>query len=84
MKDQNPLATFHTYTTRTLRRLREGQDLYKDRAFSADPISLLNEIQEEILDICGWGYVLYKRLDKVQRMLEADWLRKALEDEGAE
>ena len=51
-------------------RLSAGAKEYGDRSFSRHPMDLMNEIQEELLDICGWSYVLFTRLKKVQNALQ--------------
>ena len=47
-------------------RLRQGEQEYQDRSFSADPADLLSEIEQELLDVCGWSFLLWTRLQKVR------------------
>lgn len=51
-------------------RLRQGQQAYGDKSFSRDPAELVGEIEQELLDICGWSFVTWCRLRKMQRALE--------------
>ena len=50
-------------------RLAKGQREYGDHSFSADPKVLINELQQEALDLAGWGYVLYRRLESMRLSL---------------
>lgn len=55
-------------------RMRKGQEEYGDRSFRSSPLALIEELKEEVLDIAGWGYVLWKRLDDFERRCaELDW-----------
>ena len=48
------------------RRLRQGQREYGDRSFSRAPAELVDEIRQELLDVCAWSYILAVRLDLLQ------------------
>jgi hypothetical protein len=49
-------------------RLMKGGIVYENRSFSKDPAELIEELRQEALDLAGWGFVLYCRL---QAMTEA-------------
>jgi hypothetical protein len=49
-------------------RLAAGERVYGGTSFERPTLELLTEIEEELLDVTGWGYVLWSRL---QRMREA-------------
>lgn len=51
-------------------RLRAGADQYGDASFSKDPKQLLDEIQQELLDISGWSFVLFCRIREMRRAIE--------------
>lgn len=68
------LPGFAMFAADLRRRLEAGAQEYGDRSFSRDPDELLREIDEEILDIAGWAYVLRVRLGR---------LRQARRDAGA-
>lgn len=60
----------------TLRgRLEAGFLEYGDGSFARSPVSLFDEIQEEMLDIAGWGFVAWCRLSELatQAHEEARW-----------
>jgi len=58
------------YMTDVVRRLRSGQQEYGNTSFSADPQQLLRELQQELLDVSGWGFILWRRLERVRQCLE--------------
>ncbi len=51
-------------------RLEQGRHVYEDRSFSADPAELLAELQQEALDLAGWGFVLWSRLEAMRAALD--------------
>jgi len=44
------------------KRLDAGAREYGDKSFSRDPAALLSEIEEELMDVAGWSYVLHRRV----------------------
>jgi len=71
--DGKPVAwrpAWEAYATEVSRRLRSGQREYHDESFSADPRRLLQELQQELLDVSGWGFILWQRLERVRQCLE--------------
>ena len=51
-------------------RLQKGHQNYGDKSFSRDPAELLREIQEELLDISGWGYIVWCRMNDMLGALD--------------
>lgn len=49
-------------------RLEAGRLEYGDRSFQKPPDDLLAELELEALDLAGWGFILWER---IQRMREA-------------
>jgi hypothetical protein len=49
-------------------RFEKGAVAYGDKSFSQEPGELVRQIDEEIVDICGWSFVLHTR---VRRLVEA-------------
>ena len=58
----DPLRQWPRFTRAVRDRLDAGQRAYGDRSFSRHPAELLEELQQEALDMAGWGFVLYTRL----------------------
>lgn len=67
----DPLNAWPTFAQAVRARLEAGRAAYGDRSFSADPAALLAELQQEALDLAGWGYVLFQRLEAMQAALPA-------------
>ncbi len=47
-------------------KLQAGHHEYGDKSFSRDPLELVDEILEELLDINGWSFILRVRLLKIR------------------
>jgi len=60
-------------------RLAKGKIEYGDKSFSKEPLELVREIQQECLDITGWGFVLYCRLSAIEAAL-TDVMKQTLHD----
>lgn len=67
--EPDPLSRWPAFATRVRERLEAGRAAYGDRSFSADPARLVEEIRQELLDVCGWAFVLATRLDSMEREL---------------
>jgi hypothetical protein len=66
----DPLTAWPAFAAEVRARLEQGRAAYGDRSFSADPDELLRELQQEALDLAGWGFVLYRRIEGMRRELE--------------
>lgn len=44
-------------------RLEKGAVTYGDQSFNVAPAVLLEELQQEALDLAGWGFILWRRLE---------------------
>jgi hypothetical protein len=62
----DPLAAWPGFAAEVRARLEQGRADYGDRSFSADPDELLRELQQEALDLAGWGFVLYRRIEAMR------------------
>ena len=51
--------------------LKAGAVAYQDRSFGRDPDELLEELQAEALDLAGWGFVLWCRIEAMRGALRA-------------
>lgn len=50
-------------------RLGKGASEYDNKSFSKDPLTLVQEIQEELLDVANWSFILFKRLRIIEKAL---------------
>lgn len=62
-------AQWREFVGRVEKRLEQGAKEYGDASLKAPPKALAGEIEEEILDIVGWGFLLWLRMKTVK-----DWL----------
>jgi hypothetical protein len=51
-------------------RLLLGVRNYGDESFSRSPSSLLNELQQELLDVSGWAFILWVKVHMMQQKLK--------------
>jgi hypothetical protein len=61
-------ARFRPFLQQLAARLEAGAAAYGDKSFDKPTPALFSELQQEMLDIAGWGYVLHER---VRRLLAA-------------
>jgi len=52
-------------------KLRAGHKEYGDESFGRRPTEITQELSEEALDVCGWGFILWVRLQELEQKLEA-------------
>lgn len=56
------------YQRRVRARIKAGAQEYGDTSFLSSPLALIEEIQQEIEDIAGWGYIMWVRLERMKRL----------------
>lgn len=61
---------FFEFTSALNEKMEKGFKEYGDRSFSRPPIELLDEIEQEAMDIVGWGYILWCRLEELKKECE--------------
>jgi len=59
----DPLDRWPDFAARVRERLEAGRTAYGDQSFAREPAELLGELQQEALDLAGWGFVLFQRLE---------------------
>ncbi len=52
-------------------RLEAGEKEYGDASFECSPDELLAEIEQEIMDVVGWSFILRERLRKLHSKIAA-------------
>lgn len=65
----DPLDNWPAFVARVRERLEAGRRAYGDASFSADPATLIGELQQECRDLAGWGFVLNERLERAREAL---------------
>lgn len=61
---------FKEFTKRARLRLEHGAAEYGGKNFSAAPTELIRELQEECLDLAGWGFILFERLENMKEIVD--------------
>jgi len=56
---------FSTFLTELQSRLIAGAQLYGDRSFDRPEGELIGELGQEALDLAGWGFILWERLQRL-------------------
>ncbi|HEX5050428.1 MAG TPA: hypothetical protein VFZ65_01520 [Planctomycetota bacterium] len=59
-------TTLDRFITRLPARLTAGAREYGDRSFTRPPAELVDELQQELEDVCGWGLILWLQLDRLR------------------
>jgi hypothetical protein len=62
MDHEGELAQFRL---RLRERLEAGAQSYGDASFRRKPAELASEIEQELLDVCGWAFILWCRLRRL-------------------
>lgn len=62
---------FDDFIAEVRARLEKGRVTYVDRSFSAEPETLIEELKQETLDLAGWGFILWHRLDAMLAAMAA-------------
>lgn len=50
-------------------RMEHGTRTYGAQSFRRHPVELVGEIEEELADVCGWGFILWARLQQLKSKL---------------
>ncbi|MBI4517343.1 MAG: hypothetical protein HY699_16185 [Deltaproteobacteria bacterium] len=59
-----------TFPTAVAKRLDVGAVAYGDRSFQQPPGELTDEIEQELLDVCAWSYILWCRVRALRGAVE--------------
>lgn len=59
------------FAANVVARLDAGKAVYGDRSFERRPEELSGEIEEELLDVCAWSFILWCRVLTLRQVLEA-------------
>jgi hypothetical protein len=57
---------YEYYFQRLRERLVVGAREYGNKSFEKTNNELLKEIQEEILDVAGWSYILWEKIERLR------------------
>jgi hypothetical protein len=65
-----PPTDFLRFVSEVALRLEAGRESYGDHSFACAPSELLGEIEEELLDVAGWSFILWCRLQALSPRLQ--------------
>jgi len=51
-------------------KMKKGFLQYGDKSFDREPEDLIGELQQEVIDISGWGMILFHRLEEMKLKLK--------------
>ena len=74
---------YSLFWQRVTNRVKQGERDYGNHSFGSSSLTLVEEVQQELEDICGWGYILWHRMEKLKKHL-AKLESKAMLEEVAE
>jgi len=57
-----PISLWPGFVEAAADRLRQGRVVYGDRSFFHEPDRLVREIEEELLDVAVWAFILWTRI----------------------
>lgn len=60
-------ADLDRFVARLRQRLIRGAETYGDTSFKRPAAELVDEVQQELEDVCGWSLLLWTRLERVRR-----------------
>lgn len=63
-------ADLDRFVQRLRARLEAGAATYGDASFARPAAELVDEVQQELEDVCGWGLLLWIRLDRLRGAIE--------------
>jgi hypothetical protein len=67
--DLPAFSPFADFVSAVAARLEKGREAYGNRSFSRSPGELVDEIEEELLDVCAWSFILFSRLHELEQHL---------------
>ena len=60
-------AVFPEFIETLRKRMEQGFKEYGDKSFERPIEELFGELEEEVLDICGWGLILYTKIKELSK-----------------
>jgi hypothetical protein len=70
---RDPLDDFPGFVAAVSQRLEKGREAYGDTSFDKPIIELLGEIEQECLDLTGWGFILWVKLQSMKRLHDTQY-----------
>ena len=64
-------AAFDRFVAHLRARLVAGAATYGEASFQRPAADLVDEVQQELEDVCGWSLILWTRLERLRERLDA-------------
>ena len=61
-------ADWERFASKVHARLVEGERVFDNRSLDKPHLDLIEEIQQELEDIAGWGVLLWIRLERIKTL----------------
>jgi len=58
------------FMAQVYKRLEAGRQTYGDKSFTRPPGELAGEVEQEILDLAAWSFILWTRLRSIKQNLD--------------
>ena len=68
----DPLSSWPAFVAEAASRLERGRRDYGDRSFSIAPAELAREVEEELLDVAAWSFILWTRIRAIREVTRAE------------
>ena len=65
-KSDAALAQWPEFADEIYARLNMGRRTYGDDSFDRPLERLVIEIQQELMDVCGWSFIMWRRLEEMK------------------
>jgi len=62
----DPLSSWPVFVAEASSRLEAGRLDYGDRSFTLPPAELAREVEEELLDVAAWAFILWTRIRTIR------------------
>lgn len=70
MEKHTRVPLFESFAGEVGARLEQGAREYGDQSFSKEPRELVREVEEELLDVAGWAFILWTRIRALREGVE--------------
>ena len=63
------IEKFPQFAAAVRARLEAGRLAYKDSSFERPLVQLIEELRQEALDLCGWSFIVWARMERLERLV---------------
>ena len=69
ISDRKISEDFPQFVAELEARLRKGAEQYGDSSFNLEVLKIVAELKQEAMDITGWGFILWDRLNELEKLI---------------